>query len=63
MTISRSILASVPESSLEAMFSGKHQVERIDGRVFIDREVKGFEMLVQFLTDKMFPVFRDERER
>ena len=36
-TVSRDTLLRLPNTMLEAMFSGRHQQQKHDGRYFIDR--------------------------
>lgn len=42
ITTSRRTLTSVPESTLNAMFSGRHALTIHNGRVFIDRDGNAF---------------------
>ena len=48
-------MTSAKGSSLEAMFSGRHELLRRDGKIFIDRDPEMFKLLVQFLrNDRKF---------
>ena len=49
--VSRSLLTSVPGSALEALFSGRHPVEKIDNRVFIDRNPVIFREVINYLRN------------
>ena len=40
--VRRSLLTQVPGSALEAMFSGRHPLPKVDGKVFVDRNPKIF---------------------
>ena len=40
--VSRKLLTSIPDSSLEAMFSGRHALEEQDGKIFVDRDPVAF---------------------
>ena len=51
MRVSRSVLTRVEGSALEAMFSGRHQLKEIDGRIFVDRDADVFGMVVSFLRN------------
>ena len=51
MKVRRSLLASVPGSTLDAMFSGRHQLKKEDGKVFIDRNPDVFRMMIDFLRN------------
>ena len=44
-------MTSIPGSSLEAFFSGRHDLAKIEGKIFIDRDPKMFEYLIQYLRD------------
>ena len=50
-TISKALLCSVPESALEAKFSRRHPIQKRNGKVFMDRNPKVFEQLVNFLRN------------
>ena len=49
--VSRSVLTCVPETSLEALFSGRHPVQKIDGCIFVDRNPVGFQYLIDYLRN------------
>jgi hypothetical protein len=36
---------------LEAMFSGRHQLDKFEERIFIDRDPKIFRLLLNYLRD------------
>ena len=40
--VSRKLLTSIPDSSLEAMFSERHALEEQDGKIFVDRDPVAF---------------------
>ena len=49
---SNKVLASVPDSKLEHTFAGGlTQLKKIDGEVFLDRNGKIFEAMVDYLRD------------
>ena len=59
--VSRAVLTKVKGSKLEAMFSGRHPVEMFDGKYFIDRDLEGFMLVVDFLrNDENFVLLKDE---
>ena len=61
MTVSRALLCSVPGSALEVMFSGRHELQKVDGRVFLDRNTEMFEHVLDSLRNKMqFPIIEDK---
>lgn len=49
--VSKSLLCTVKESALEAMFSGRHTLKKIDGKLFIDRDPEAFKNLISFLRN------------
>ena len=51
--VKRSLLTSVPNSVLEAMFSGRHQLQEENGEIYLDRDPKIFLMLIQSLRNGM----------
>lgn len=50
-TVRKSLLCSVQGSSLQAMFSGRHSLNKIDGRIFIDRDPDVFRLLISYLRN------------
>ena len=42
LTLTKELLCSVPGSALEAMFSGRHTVKKVRGRIFISRDPELF---------------------
>jgi len=57
----RDVLRLVPGSTLEKMFNGMHDLKKIDGEVFLDRDGRTFQYLVNYLRNKrtVFPEFID----
>lgn len=61
MRVSRSVLTRVRGSALEAMFSGRHTLKEIDGRIFIDRDSDVFSMVISFLRNGLdYPQVEDK---
>ena len=50
-TVRKALLTSVPGSALEAMFSGRHTLHKIDGKVFIDRNPDIFIRMLDYLRN------------
>ena len=50
--VRKSTLTRVQGSALEAMFSGRHEVQTINGRVFIDRDPHPFKMMIEFIRNQ-----------
>ena len=50
-TVSKRMLTSVPGTALEAMFSGRHELEYVDGKIFVDRNPIMFEYLIDYLRN------------
>lgn len=60
MQVKKSTLTSVPYTALEAMFSGRHHVKIENEEIYLDRDPKIFQILVQYLrNDKQTPIFYD----
>ena len=49
--VRRSLLCSVDGSALEAMFSGRHSLTKVDGKVFVDRNPKVFMKIIDYLRN------------
>jgi len=49
--IRKSTLCHVPGSVLEAMFSGRHTLDKKNEKVFIDRDPKAFKMMIDFIRN------------
>ena len=48
--MSRSLLTRVKGSTLEAMFSGRHELKKLEnGAIFVDRDADVFEMVITYL--------------
>jgi hypothetical protein len=58
----KEVLQSVPDSLLAKMFSDMHELKRIDDEVFLDRDGKTFETLVNYLRNdrRVFPEFTEK---
>jgi hypothetical protein len=52
-TVTKDLLCSVPGSALEAMFSGRHSVKKVRGRIFISRDPELFKHLIKYLKNSM----------
>ena len=55
--VPQSTLTKVEGSSLEAMFSGRHDVENKDGLVHLNRDPAIFQLVVDYLHDFKAPDF------
>ena len=57
----KDVLRSVPGSLLAKLFSDMHELKKVDDEVFIDRDGKTFETLVNYLRNdrKVFPEFTE----
>ena len=38
ISVSKSLLVSNQGTALEAMFSGRHELKKLDGKIFVDRD-------------------------
>ena len=53
-TVSRKILTNDEGSGLEAFFSGRHEITKVDGNLFVDRDHDIFKLLISYLrNDKL----------
>jgi hypothetical protein len=59
----KDVLRSVQGSLLAKMFSDMHELKMINEEVFLDRDGKSFETLVNYLRNdrKVFPEFNDKK--
>ena len=64
MMTERDVLRLVPGSTLEKMFNGLHELKKIDEQVFLDRDGKTFQFLVNYLRNdrEVFPEFVDPND-
>ena len=51
--VSRKLLCSVQGSALEAMFSGRHALPKIDGKIFVDRDPTIFRCVINYLSNNL----------
>ena len=51
--VSRKLLCSVQGSALEAMFSGRHALPKIDGKIFVDRDPTIFRCIINYLSNNL----------
>ena len=60
----KEVLRSVPNSLLAKMFSDMHELKKINEEVFLDRDGKTFETLVNYLRNerRVFPEFNDKNQ-
>ena len=49
--VRKSTLTHVTGSALEAMFSGRHTMQLIDGKIFIDRNPFAFTLMIDFIRN------------
>lgn len=62
VTTTRNTLVSVKESSLAAMFSGRHKLTMHNGRYFIDRDGEAFTSMLTFLRTGKVPLFVNQQK-
>ncbi len=62
ITTTRATLTSVKESSLAAMFSGRHKLTVHNGRYFIDRDGEAFTSMLSFLRTGKIPIFVNQNQ-
>ena len=64
--VSQKVLTSVPGSTLEKMFSGMHDLTKVDqGSIFLDRDGKTFQTLINFLRNdrRVYPEFDNKHDQ
>lgn len=44
------------------MFSGRHEIQKHNGRIFIDRQGEAFINLINYLRNGKYPIFKDKNE-
>lgn len=55
------MLCSIPGSALDAMFSGRHELTKVNGRIFIDRDPIIFKLVIQYLRSNFkIPLITDK---
>lgn len=57
ITTTRTTLCMAKDSTLAAMFSGRHKLSIHNNRVFIDRDGDTFCLIVNFLRNGKIPIF------
>ena len=62
ITTTRNTLTSVKDSSLAAMFSGRHKITQHNGRYFIDRDGEAFSAMLSFLRTGKVPIFANQNQ-
>jgi hypothetical protein len=58
ITTTRSTLMKVPNSTLAAVFSGRHPISYYKGRAFVDRDPQAFCDMIYFLRTEKLPSFK-----
>ena len=51
--VSKALLTAVPGSQLEAVFSGRQILPKIDGKIFVDRNPKLFREVIEYIRGNM----------
>jgi hypothetical protein len=64
MMTERDVLRLIPGSTLDKMFNGLHELKNIDSEVFLDRDGRTFQHLVNYLRNKreVLPEFMDKND-
>ena len=63
ISTSKRNLMKYPNSALAKMFSGRHNLIKINDRIFIDRDGKTFLLLLSYLRNDKIPNFEDEKTK
>ena len=59
ISTTKNTLTSVKDSSLAAMFSGRHRITTHNGRFFIDRDVEAFTNMLVSLLKSFFILLKN----
>jgi len=64
LSTEKKILQSVKDSILAKLFSDLHELKKIDDEVFLDRDGKTFETLINYLRNdrRVFPDFTSKQD-
>ena len=60
ITTTKTTLCAAPDSTLAAMFSGRHRLNKHNGRIFIDRDGETFCMIINYLRTGKIPLFESK---
>ena len=63
LSTTKKTLTKYKNSALGIMFSGNHNLQKHNGRIFIDRDGKTFKLLIQYLRNGKIPIFEDEKQK
>ena len=44
------------------MFSGRHEIPKHNGRLFIDRQGEAFVNIINYMRNGKYPIFKDKNE-
>jgi len=63
--VTQKVLCSVPNSQLNKMFSGMHEIKKVEDSVFLDRDGKTFQTLINYLRNdrKIYPEFDNQNDQ
>ncbi len=62
VSTTKNTLTSVKDSSLAAMFSGRHRITTHNGRFFIDRDGEAFTNMLSYLRTGKIPIFSNRNQ-
>ena len=51
MMVTKSLLCKDEDSVFEAMFSGRHVINKKDGKIFLDRDPEIFALLISYMRN------------
>lgn len=59
--LNKELLCSVPNTAMEAKFSGRHVIEKVNGQVYLNRNPRIFLMLIDYLRmGQKIPQIKEE---
>lgn len=60
--VSKKLLCTNPGSTLSAMFSGRHDLPRVNGAIFLDRNPKVFVHVINYLRSGRNPLLENKND-
>ena len=58
--VTKELMKSVPGSYLDAMFSGKFPLKKMDGKIYLNRDPEIFKLVLRYLRNQVHPTSLDK---
>ena len=62
-TVTKTLLRSFPGSYLDTLFSGNFPLQKINGKIFINRDPTIFKLIIQYLRNRTHPIYLDNHTK